>query len=89
MLKRTVKGTTIKLRVNVPDGGRVVVSGSGVKRVTLVAHHAATYTVTLHLTGKTKNRLKNKRKLKLTLKVRYVPVAGRTSTADVKLTVKA
>jgi hypothetical protein len=86
VVKRTVKGTTIKLHVNVPAGGTIVVTGA--KRVTLVVHHSATYTITVHLTGK-ENRLKNKRKLTLKLKVKYTPVAGRISTANVKLTVKA
>ena len=87
LVKRTIKGTTIKLHVNVPAGGTIVVTGA--KRVTRVVDHSATYTITVHLTGKEKNRLKNKRKLTLKLKVKYTPVAGRTSTANVKLTVKA
>ena len=89
MLKRTVKGTTIRLRVNVPAAGRVVITGNGLTRLTLRPTTRGTYTMTVHLTKKAKNRLKLKRKLKLTIRVRYVPVAGRTSTVKVKLTVKA
>ena len=89
LLKRTVKGTTIALRVKVPASGRITISGTDIKKVSRSVSHAGTYTLTVHLTGKAKNRLKHKRKLKLAFSVRYVPSAGSASTAQVKLTAKA
>ena len=89
LLKRTVKGTTIALRVKVPASGRITISGADIKTVSRSVGHAGTYTLTVRLTGKAKNRLKHKRKLKLALSVRYVPSAGSASTAQVKLTAKA
>jgi hypothetical protein len=89
LLKRTVKGATIALRVKVPASGRITISGAEIKKVSRSVSHAGTYTLTVHLTGKAKNRLKHKRKLKLAFSVRYVPSAGGASTAQVKLTAKA
>lgn len=89
LLKRTVKGTKIALRVKVPASGQITVSGGNISKVSRSVSHAGTYTVTVHLSGKAKNRLKHKRKLKLALSVRYVPSAAGASTVKVKLTAKA
>ena len=87
--KHTVKGTSIALRVNVPAKGKITVSGGNIKKVSRSVSRAGTYTLTVHLTGKAKNRLKQKRKLKVAFSVRYAPSAGRASTVKVNLMAKA
>jgi hypothetical protein len=89
LLKRSVKGTSIKLRVKVPSAGQFAVTGHGLHKALRQVDHRGSFSVTMHLTKRAKNTLKHKHKMKLTITVRYVPASGPASTAQVKLTVKA
>jgi NHL repeat len=89
VLRETIKGTRITLHVKVPAKGRVSASGAGLRTVSRSVRGAGTYTLTVRLKPRAMTALKHKRKLKLTISVRYVPARGSASTATVKLTVEA
>lgn len=89
VVKRTVKSGRFALRLRVSGGGRIVVSGRDIRRVSRSVSHAGTYTVVVHLTTKAKNRLKHKRRLKLSIRAQYVPSAGSASVVKFNLTAKA
>ncbi len=89
VVKRTVKHARFSLHVKVSAGGQIVASGGSINRVSRSVKRAGTYTLTVHLTRKAKNRLKHKRKLKLSIRVQYLPSAGSASTVKVNPTAKA
>jgi len=87
VLTRTVRGANFVIKVKVPAKGRVTVSGTGVQTTTRSAAAAGMYAVRVSLTAKQKRALHGKRKLRLTLRVRYAPAAGTASVARVAVTV--
>jgi hypothetical protein len=89
LVKHTIRTTRFALRLKVSGRGRIVVSGRDIKRVSRSVSHAGTYTVIVHLTSRAKNRLKHKRRLKLSIRAQYVPSAGSASAVKFNLTVKA
>lgn len=89
LVRRTIRGAAIGLRVTVAQRGEIRISGAAIRTVSRSVSHGGTYTVTVHLTGNAKSRLKRKRKLRLTLSVRYAPSAGGASTVNVNLSAKA
>ena len=89
IVKRTVKRAHFSLRVKVAAAGQIVVTGGSINRASRSVKRAGTYTLTVHLTRKAKNRLKHKRKLKLSMRVQYLPSAGSASTVKLNSTAKA
>lgn len=89
IVKRTVKRAHFSLRVKVAAAGQIVVTGGSINRASRTVKRAGTYTLTVHLTRKAKNRLKHKRKLKLSMRVRYLPSAGSASAVKLNSTAKA
>lgn len=87
LLKRTIKGTTIKLQISVPRAGVISVSAGNIVGVNRVVTKGGTYTITVHLTSKAKKTLRKKHKLKLTLNVRFLPT-GSGSAAKTTLNLK-
>jgi hypothetical protein len=59
-----------------------------VTKVTRGFNAAGTDTIVLHLSSAAKKRLKHKRKLKMTITVRYASVTGSSSSGHVDFTVK-
>jgi hypothetical protein len=89
VLRKTVKGTTIRLRIRVPGAGQITISGRGLRTVSRSVRHAGTFTLTVHLTAKARAKLRQRHRLRLTISVRFVPAGAGGSTAKIKLTVKA
>ena len=89
VLKKQVSGTTFFVSVKVSGGGRVTITGSGVKRVTRMMSKAGSYRLRVTLTAKDKQALKHKHKLSLKLKVTWAPTAGAATVATVSITDKA
>jgi hypothetical protein len=92
LLRETVSGATVRLTVSVPGGGRVTISGVGLRTVSREVAGAGTYTLTVVLGGRAprgRRPVVHRRRRRLTIRVGYAPVVGAASSATVKLTVKA
>ena len=76
------KAGTGLLFVNVPDVGRLVVSGSGVKTVSLAARGRMTLKVSLSATGSKLKALRRKGRVSLSLKITFTPVGGSRRSAS-------
>lgn len=82
----TGKGSIAKVKVKVPSAGAITVSGSGVAPKRQAARKAGTYSVTVSLTKKARQRLARTRTLKLVVRVRFAPQNGVVSSASVRVT---
>lgn len=69
------KGTAT-LKVKVPGGGRLTISGKGVARVTKKAKKAKTLTVTIAATGNTSALLGNSGSVRVRVKATFKPTSG-------------
>lgn len=86
--RKTVKGSRFYLSVEVPDTGRITISGVDLKKVSRAVAKPGTYRLSAALTAKAKKVLKRKQKLMVKARVRYVSTAGKSSNATVSITVK-
>ncbi len=89
VLTQRMTGNRIKVRVTVPASGRLSVAGAGLSGSSRFVRHAGAYTLMARLKPRAMTALETKHKLRLTIRVRYVPAAGHASAAVIKLTVKA
>jgi hypothetical protein len=86
--RKTIRGSTVTIRIKVPGAGRIAASGAGLQSVTRRVSEAGTYSLTIHLTTNEKKRVKRKHKVKLEIRVGYRSTAGATSTITVRLTAR-
>jgi DNA-binding beta-propeller fold protein YncE len=89
LLGRVVHGLAFFLRVEVPGGGRITITGAGIRTVRRTVAKAGVYRLRVTLTAKDKRALKHKRKLKLKLRVSYAPASGASSSVTFSITDKA
>ena len=89
--RKIVTGSRFAVLVLVPGKGRITVSGAGLKTLRKSVRRGGNYRLTISLTPREHRALtnKHKRKLKITVHVRYKPAEGSSSTATFSLTVKA
>ena len=89
--RKIVTGSRFAVLVLVPGKGRITVSGAGLKTLRKSVRRGGNYRLTISLTPREHRALtnKHKRKLKITVHVRYKPAKGSSSTATFSLTVKA
>ncbi len=83
-----VSGSIAKLRVRVPDGGRISVTGSSIRRTGRSAAKAGTYTVKIALSSKARRSLKKKTKLTVSARVSYRAKGGQAASKIIKVTFK-
>ncbi|HST55352.1 MAG TPA: hypothetical protein VLJ42_05590 [Solirubrobacteraceae bacterium] len=83
------RGSQLTLRLSVPGRGRVDVTGSGVKALSRSLSRAGKYRIVLRRSTAERRALKRKRKVRLTVHVRFLPVAGRASATTASITDKA
>jgi hypothetical protein len=86
---KAVKGSAARLRVRVPDAGRISVAGSAVRRTGRSATKAGTYSVRVALTSKARKSLKKRKRLKVNVRVSYRAKDGRSTNTRVSLTFEA
>jgi hypothetical protein len=84
----SVKGARASLKVKVPAGGKVTVSGSGLKSSTRTSSKAQTLTMAVALSSKSAKTLKKGKAVRIKAKVSFAPSAGSASSASVALTFK-
>jgi WD40-like Beta Propeller Repeat len=89
VVTRTVHGSSFLVSVRTSSGGRITITGAGVRQASRSAATAGTYLLKLSLTRGERAALHRKRTLRLRLSVRFAPLDGQPSVATVTLTVKA
>jgi hypothetical protein len=87
-LKLNKKTGTATLSVTLPGAGQFTLSGKGVKKVTRSAKGAATLKLPVKPVGKAKKVLRANGKLKVNLKLKFVPTGGTAATKSKKATLK-
>jgi hypothetical protein len=85
---KSVSGSVVRLKVRVPGAGRISVRGASVRRSKTSASKAGTYKVRVALRPRAKKRLKNRRKLKVGVRVSYRTKDGRSASKTVRITFK-
>lgn len=85
---RSVRGTQARLSIRTPAAGAISVSGSRLATSRRSVTKAGTYTVTVRLTARAKRQLRRARSLKASVRVRFTPEQGRSTTVNVSLTFK-
>jgi hypothetical protein len=85
---KAVTGTAAKLKVRVPDAGRVSVAGSSIRSSSVSAAKAGSYTVKVALSAKAKASLKKHKTLKVSVRVTYRATDGQTAAKTVQVTFK-
>jgi hypothetical protein len=85
-VKRKVKGTSTTISVVAPAKGRIAAGGAGLKSVAMVAGQAGVYKLRVSLMPNAKRQLRHKHKLKLKLRVSFVPESGKTTVTTASLT---
>ncbi|MFA4928967.1 MAG: hypothetical protein WC558_10645, partial [Patulibacter sp.] len=83
---RSVRGSVIKVRVRVPEGGRITASGSGLRPVTRTVQGATTATLNVRLSARSQRLLRQRSSLRLRATVRFAPESGRGQSTRVALT---
>ncbi len=87
-LKLNKKKGTATLSVTVPDAGQFTLSGKGVKKATRGAKGAVTLKLPVKAVGKAKKALLANGKLKVNLKLKFVPTGGTAAQKSKKATLK-
>ena len=79
-LRRNARKGTALLVVRVPGAGRVLLSGTGVKRVSKRVKRAGRVTLRVSATGKARKRLRSRGRVKVRVKLRFTPTGGAART---------
>jgi hypothetical protein len=87
-LKLNKKKGTATLSVTLPDAGQFTLSGKGIKKVTRGAKGAVTLKLPVKPVGKAKKALLANGKLKVNLKLKFVPTGGTAAQKSKKATLK-
>jgi hypothetical protein len=88
VLTRTAHGATFLVAVTVPSGGRITITGAGIRTARRLVARAGTYKLRMTLTPKAKRVLARKHTLKLRLRVVDMAASGTASSITVAITVK-
>ena len=89
VVKRSVKGSAFSVTVKVPAGGRVTITGAGIRTAHKVVSKAGSYRLRVGLTARERRLLNRRRRLKLMLHVAYAPAHGSASHVSFSITDKA
>jgi hypothetical protein len=88
VLRKAVHGARFVITVKVPAAGKLSLTGASTKTLRRAVSRAGSYRLTLGLTGRARHRLRGRGRLRVVLRVRYLPRAGRASSVSVAFTVK-
>lgn len=83
---RSVRGTSLKVKVRIPQAGRVTVSGSGLRATTRTLKRATTATMTVRLSTRAQRTLRRKGTVKVKGTVRFAAAEGPAQSKRVNLT---
>jgi hypothetical protein len=85
---KAVVGSAAKIKVTVPESGRLSVSGASVRKAGKSADKAQTVTVTVSLTANGKKTLKKKQRLVVKARVAFRSATGASAATSVTITFK-
>lgn len=85
---KSVTGAVAKLKVRVPDAGRISVVGALIARRSVSASKPGSYSLRIALSSKAKKKLKRKKKLKIGARVSYRAKDGQSASKRVSVTFK-
>lgn len=88
-VSKAVIGTRVRLKVNVPGRGRLAVAGGGLRSAKRSVARRGSYTLRVSLGKRARTTLRDRKKLRTTVRVTYMPVTGAPSTKRVSLTFTA
>ena len=83
-----VSGSRVRFRVRVPSAGRIVASGRMTRTVRAASTKAGTRRVTVRLTARAARQLRSRGRLRVVVRVRFLPKTGKAVTSTVKTTIK-
>lgn len=86
---RTVRGATVRAAVRVSQAGRIRVSGAGARSVQRTVGRAGTYRIAVGLSPKGRTALARKRRLAVTLTIRFTPARGAAKVLRARVTFTA
>lgn len=86
---KAVTGSVATVKVRVPAAGAITVSGTAVRRATRSARKAASYTMRVALTARSKRSLAKHTRLKVKVKVSFKPKVGAAAQRTVTLSFKS
>jgi hypothetical protein len=87
--KGAVRGGRLTVTVRVPSAGRITASGPRVRTARRTATKAGSYRLTLALTAAARRSLARHKRVKVSVKVGFLPTSEKASNATLSLTVKA
>jgi hypothetical protein len=87
-LKLNAKSGTATLTVTLPDPGKLVLAGKGVKKVTKTAKKAGSVQLPVAAAGQARKKLKETGKVKLPAKLTFTPSGGSARAQSKSLTLK-
>ncbi len=85
---KAVSGSVARLRVRVPGAGRISVAGSAVRRTGRSTSRAGTYAVRIALGSRARKALKQRKALRVSVRVSYRTRNGQSASKTVKVTFK-
>ena len=83
---KAVTGTSARLKINVPAGGRIRVSGPGLAASSKTAAKAGSYGMVVQLSQRGQQTLKRKHRLTVRVAVRFAASAGKAQSVGVSVT---
>jgi hypothetical protein len=85
---KTVVGSVAKVKVKVPEAGRISVTGASVRKASRSAARAQTVTMTVALTARAKRTLKKHRRSSVKVRVAFEAGTGGSASKAVTITFK-
>jgi hypothetical protein len=85
---RAVTGSVARLRVKVPRAGRISVSGASLRTARRSVSKGATYTIRVRLSAKARRALEHNSKLKVRVRIAFVPRTGGSASKSLTLSFK-
>jgi hypothetical protein len=85
---RTVSGSNFLIKVTVPSGGLIAISGAGIGTAASSVAKAGAYSLRVALTRKMRKLLARRHRLALTLHVQFAAAGGGTSKVTIAVAVR-
>lgn len=84
-----LRGSSLRLTVQVPGAGRLVVRGSRVAKATGSPRRKGAFTLTLRMTKAARAALRRHHRVRITVRVTYTPSGGNARTRSLTATVRS
>lgn len=89
VIRKTVRGQALRLRVKVPSSGRITIGGTKLKMVSRRVARAGTYGLVVRLSARGRRELRRRHRLRVGITVTWRPSRGPLSSVHMTMTVGA